>query len=34
MGTFLLFMWKGKNLRRYSAKTYGYYAENSVIGAH
>jgi MFS family permease len=34
MGTFLLFMWKGKSLRRFSAKTYGHYAENSVIGAH
>jgi len=34
MGTFLLFMWKGKSLRRFSAKTYGHYAANSVIGAH
>ena len=34
MGTFLLFMWKGKTLRRSSATTYGHYAANTVIGAH
>ena len=34
MATFLLFMWKGKSLRRFSAQTYWKYAENSVVGGH
>ena len=34
MGTFLLMIWKGKDLRRYSAQTYWKYIESSVVGAH
>jgi len=32
MGTFVLLVWKGKDLRRGSAKTYWKYVESSVGG--
>lgn len=34
MATFLLFLWKGKTLRRWSADAYWGYAATSVMGAH
>lgn len=34
MATFLPMIWKGKALRKFSAKKYWKYVETSVIGAH
>lgn len=34
MSTFLLMIWKGKDLRRFSAKTYWQYAKSTVVGSH
>lgn len=34
MSTFLVFIWKGKMLRKFSTEVYWTYAANSVMGAH